>query len=202
MQKKIIPFGVLFFLLFYSNIATAKGLPAESLAILGMEGKTYYLACNLHADPAYNKVSSVNYQVRGGLIPWGSEVTILRILRNRMVFQVMKTKKEYSYEFHWKTRKATQNLREHVNRIFVTDIQPVRGKVEAMSGVDRDGIYEGVVKPGMSREAMFIAIGYPPEFTEKNPYTARSLQYWRNRWSKFIVAFSRLGKVTEIIGNY
>jgi hypothetical protein len=47
-----------------------------------MVGKPYFTKTNLHADPVNCKLSSVNYQLPGMLIPAGSQVTIIRPSRN------------------------------------------------------------------------------------------------------------------------
>jgi len=159
------------------------------------------LGINLHADHLLKKVSSVNYQLRGELIPWGTEVRIIRVYRNSLVFENVARHQRYLYEFHWKT-KSMVPLQEHVKRVFLDNADELKKQVEAMSEVDKDGIYEGRVKLGMSREGVLIAIGYPPEFANRDELLAdRDWLYWASRYSKMVVSFGRDGSVHQITGD-
>ena len=44
-------------------------------------GRKMYLATNLHADRGLGTLNSVNYQVIGTLIPWGTRVNISEEVR-------------------------------------------------------------------------------------------------------------------------
>ena len=195
--------GILLFILSVTAVL-AKGsvLPQDIATLKSMEGQTYYLGCNLHADLQYNKVSSVNYQLRGALLPWGTEVRVVRVLRNNLVFEIQGKGKRYRYEFHRKTRRSVP-LAEHLGRVFLESPDHLKQQVEGMSEIDKDGIYEGRVKPGMSREAVLIAIGYPPEFANRDDLmTDHDWTYWLSRFSKMVVSFGRDGLVSGIAGDY
>ncbi len=181
------------------SLASAKSMPPENLPLLEMVGKTYYLGTNLHADLTFNKISSVNYQ-SGGLLSWGRKVRIERILRNRMIFVDTESGRRYSYEFHRNTRSAT-SLKKHVQRVFLseTGYRELEGRVNSLPDIDKDGIYEGRVLPGMSRQGVIIAAGYPPEFANPGDImTARSWHYWQGRWDKIVIHFDRRGNVARI----
>jgi hypothetical protein len=202
MRKISMILGALCSLLLLVGVLEAAGQPLEVLPLQEMEGRFYFLGNNLHADLGNNKVSSVNYQVRGDLIPWGTEVRIVRVTRKYLVFEDVAKRRQYRYGFYWKTR-TTVPMLEHVNRVFLENVDELKKQVDAMSDTDKDGIYEGRVKPGMSREAVLVAIGYPPEFANREELlTDREWLYWINRFEKMVVGFGRDGLVNRITGNY
>jgi hypothetical protein len=182
---------ILFSLVVGSVVATAAGLPPDTLPLKRMEGHYYFLGYNLHADLQFNKVSSVNYQLQGALLPWGTEVRVLRVQRNHLLFEVVGKGKRYRYEIYRKTRRSVP-LAEHLGRVFLENPDRLKQLVAGMSEIDKDGIYEGRVKPGMSREGVLVAIGYPPEFANRQALmTDRDWSYWISRFSKMVVSFGR-----------
>lgn len=202
MRKISIVLGVVFSLFLLAGVAASAGYPPDDIPLREMEGRFYFLGSNLHADLGNNKVSSVNYQVRGDLIPWGTEVRVVRMGRRSLVFEDVAKRRQYRYGFHWKTR-TTVPLSEHLKRVFLENVDELKQQVGAMSDLDRDGIYEGRVKPGMSREAVLVAIGYPPEFANRRELlAAREWLYWINRFERMVVGFGRDGLVNRITGNY
>jgi len=193
--------------LFYSllllvGVASAAGLHPENFPLREMEGHYYFLGNNIHADQDNGKVSSVNYQVRGAVIPWGTEVRVVRVAHKYLVFEDVAKRRQYRYGFYWKTR-TTVPLLDHVRRVFLDNVDELKKQVDGMSDIDKDGIYEGRVNPGMSREAVLVAIGYPPEFANRDELlTDREWLYWVNRFEKLVVGFDREGLVSRITGNY
>jgi hypothetical protein len=64
------------------------------------------------------------------------------------------------------------------------------------SDQERDLILRGEAGVGMSREAVIMALGYPP--SHKTPSLEGEVwTYWRNRFSTFVVEFGN-GKVVRI----
>jgi len=204
----ILPFVMVGFL--FGAVSGAYGggrMPADAVALLDMEGQYYHLGHNLHADlslspqkeQAYSKLSTVNYLMRGGLISWGTEVKILKVLRNKLLFEEVDKGRKYIYEFHHKTRKSVK-LKDHLSRVFIKDIDSLRKKVAGLSKVDQDGIYEGRALVGMSKQGILIALGNPPEFANKKDLMAvRDWHYWESRHDKLIISFNREGLVSRII---
>lgn len=188
-------------LLLLAGSASFVGVAFAATPAWKMEGRRYFLGHNLHVDQL-NKVSSVNYQIRGELLPWGSEVRIERVSRNYLVFEDVASHRRYRYEFHWKT-KSTVPLSEHLERVFLKSAEALQLQVAGLAEIDQDGIYEGRVKLGMSREGVLIAIGYPPEFANRAELlTDREWLYWVSRHSKMVVGFGRDGLVNRITGDY
>jgi len=164
-------------------------------------GAKYYLACNLHADPSNNKLYSVNYQIPGNLLKWGTPVQILDISDREIIFRDLDNNLKYHYYIHKRTLRVT-TIKKHFNRIFTKNIKALKAKVARLSSVDKKGIEEGKVLLGMSKQGVIIAIGYPPEFVTPNPMKSNKWHYWYNRWTQFYVLFGKNGKVVDIIGHY
>lgn len=201
-MKYFFVFLVLFFGAggFCPELSGAKSLPPENLPLLDMVGKAYYLATNLHVDQRLNKISSVNY-LRGNLLPWGKKIRVERILRNRMLLVDSENGRRYSYEFHRNTRAVT-SLKKHVGRILLNGsrLTALKSRVKGLSSIDQDGIYQGRALPGMSRQGLIIAIGYPPEFANRGDImTSRSWHYWQGRWDKVKIIFDRRGNVAKVV---
>ncbi len=176
--------------------------PLDTEDMDAMQGKTLYLACNLFPDiERNNALSSVNYHIPGGMLKWATPIEITDIDRKHLVFKVIDTGIEYPYSFHGRTIEAV-SPEEHLARIFVADIEPLKQEVSAMSEIDRRGIEEGVAHPGMTKRAVLIAIGYPPEFATPDPMAANEWNYWYDRFREFVVAFGEDGKVITITGYY
>ena len=202
MRKMTRALYVLFAFLLLTGVAGAAPLPRDAFPLRGMAGHYYFLGNNLHTDQTNGKVSSVNYQLRGDMIPWGTEVRIVRVAKKYLVFEDVAKRRQYRYGFYWKTRTAVP-LKEHVERVFVKSIDELKKQVDGMSELDKDGIYEGRVKLGMSREGVLVAIGYPPEFANPEELlTDREWMYWINRFERVVVGFGRNGQVNRITGNY
>ncbi len=203
-MKKITTFlGIVLAALTLSGVlAAAGGVALDTVPVKTMEGHDYYLGYNLHADMPFDKISSVNYQLQGELLPWGTKVRIVRVMRNFLVFDEVGRNHRFSYEFHRKTRR-TVPLVEHIRRVFRENVDDLKRQVAAMSDVDKDGIYEGRAKPGMSREGVLVAIGYPPEFANRDALmTEHAWVYWVNRHERMVVSFNRHGRVSRISGDY
>jgi len=164
-------------------------------------GEKYYLAYNLHADPSNNRLYSVNYQIPGNLLKWGTPVQILNISDREIVFRDLDNNLKYHYYIHRRTLRAT-TLKKHFNRVFTKNIKALKAKVAHLSSIDKKGIEEGKVLLGMSKQGVIIAIGYPPEFATPNPMKSNKWHYWYNRWTQFYVLFGKNGKVIDIIGHY
>lgn len=201
MKRAVTLFAVILCYLFAGVTGAAgKGvLPADAAALLDMEGQSYYLGHNLHADKFQKKVYSANYQLAGELLPWGAEVKILKVQRNYLSFLDVKSAITWNYWFSGKTRRQF-SLKDHLQRVFVKDIEVLRARVAGLTELDRDGIYEGRALAGMSRAGVLIAMGYPPEFANREDLmTVRDWHYWVSRFDKITISFNRLGVVARVV---
>lgn len=105
----------------------------------------------------------------------------------------------WNYFFSGRTRRAV-NLKDHLQRVFIRDIDLLRGQVADLSELDQDGIYEGRALVGMSRAGVLVANGYPPEFANsKDLMQAHDWHYWQSRFDKIKISFNRQGYISKIV---
>ena len=167
----------------------------KQLGLVG--GQHYFLGHNLHADNTWHKVSTANFQLRGGLLSWGTPVKITKITSRYLIFIDLETKTAYRYVFHGRTIKA-KKLKFHFSHVFVKDLAALKARYAGLSEVDKDGIFEGVAKIGMSKTGVLMALGYPPEYVTPTPMKSREWLYWQNRLLKIYITFNRQGRVALI----
>ena len=164
-----------------------------------LTGETRYLCCNMHYEKT--EITDVNY-LRGSLIPFGTRVQILEVRRNAVKFQPAG---HPAITLVQRQGRKFLGMEEYLDRIFLRDDPraklPRAGK-GGRQAVDaekvRKQIEQGVVEPGMTKEQVVMAIGYPP------PHRTPSLQaatwtYWANRWETFDVYFDgdRVARVSR-----
>ncbi len=176
--------------------------PVETEGLQAMKDKTWYLGCNLFPDVEKNfALSSVNYHLPGGMLKWGTAMKIVELDGHHVILEDVATSTQYPYAFHGKTLEVV-TPEEHLKRFLLPDLKSLKKEVSAMSALDRKGIDHGVVYPGMTKRAVLIAIGYPPEFVTPDPMTSNEWNYWYDRFREFVVAFSDNGKVVTVTGYY
>jgi len=161
-----------------------------------MVGKPYFTKTNLHADPVNCKLSSVNYQLPGMLIPAGSQVTIIKAKSKYVIFRDGDGR-ALTYEFHDRTRNAVA-ISKHLERFLSTDADSVKKNIAGLSPLDQKNIKTGTIEKGMSKAGVIVAIGYPPEFVCPDPMTSNDWTYWKNRFKQMSVKFDDKGKVSSI----
>ena len=147
-----------------------------------------YTLVNLHPDEQRHRLYSVNYQ-QSGLIPRCSKVAIESVDKRKMTFR-LDGGPEYEYVFHNSLREP---IPKHLDRYFGKKCEP---KLESLSEVDRKGVQAGSVLPGMTKRAVILALGYPPEHATPS-LDSDVWTFWKNRFGKMQVHFTG-NKVTEI----
>lgn len=184
-------FAALGLALVVGTAAVAEEEPPGSVEpLIGAEGVETLV--NLHPDEVRAKLYAVNYQ-QPGLIPMCTEVELTELSRKRLTFRVIETGKTYNYDYH---KAAVEPFAQHLARYFGRSCD--RERADELGETDRRGIREGRVVPGMTKEGVVFAIGYPP------PHVTPSLdsprwKYWKSRFDTMDVVFDDAGVVTEIV---
>lgn len=137
---------------------------------------------NLHADAVHGRVYSVNYLLPE-VIPMCTEVHFDSIRSDEAVFRVLDSGKAYTYLFH---RNLTEAPEAHLDRYFGPRCD--RDRAMGLDAVDREGIVRGKVTPGMSKEGVIFAIGYPPPH-QTPQLEANQWRYWKRRFDTILVLF-------------
>lgn len=148
-----------------------------------------YTLVNLHPDEQNSRLYATNYQL-DGLLPLCTEIKIQKLTKKALVFDVPSRSRTYTYLYH---KSAIDPLNEHLKLFFGASCDA--SKVNKMSKKDQEGIKLGRALPGMTRDGVLLAMGYPPKHV--NPVLDVSeWMYWRNKFVKTAVTFDEKGKVS------
>jgi len=148
-----------------------------------------YTLVNLHPDD--EELSSVNYLDGDELLPLCTPIRVSFLNTEVLSFDVLATGKEYTYEFDDSMKESPA---EHVTKFFGTSCNA--GVVASFDAVDQQGIREGKIVEGMSKQAVLLAVGYPPEHRTPSLDADRWV-YWESKFDKVEVTFAD-GRVVEI----
>ncbi|MBL4829784.1 MAG: hypothetical protein JKY55_07855 [Aliivibrio sp.] len=150
--------------------------------------KPVYTLVNLHPDEQRAKLYSVNYQ-QSGLIPLCSEVVMVEIQPKRLTFKVNSNERQYTLDKH----SSSPDFGKYLAQYFGTSCD--KNAIAKMSEIDQEGIKKGVVKSGMTKKGVILAIGYPPEHRTPSLDSDEWI-YWRNRFATTLIKFTD-GVVTQ-----
>lgn len=162
---------------------------AMSAPLLAQSVTDGYLCCNLRTDGSW--ISDINYIEAGKqLIPVGTPVKATGYGRYRVYVEIDGKKQaignDYSREL---------NMDAFTQRYIVTE--DPQSKLAGFPEEIRNAIKSARLTPGMTREQVVMAVGYP--VTSENPnFEAKIWRYWLNSDSEFQVVFDDKGRVQEI----
>jgi len=148
-----------------------------------------YTLVNLHPDD--EELSSVNYLDGDELLPLCSPIRVTFLNTEELTFTALASGKEYTYEFHDTLKEGPA---EHVAKFFGTSCDPT--VVDGFGEIDQRGIRAGKVLKGMSKQAVILAVGYPPEHRTPK-LEANSWRYWDDTFDTIEVVFKN-GVVVKI----
>ncbi|MBK4734938.1 hypothetical protein [Noviherbaspirillum pedocola] len=168
-------------------LATACSLPA-----LAQESTDGYLCCNLRSDGSW--ISDINYAEDGKhIIPAGTPLKVLNQGRYRVYVQIEGKKQALGNDY---SRELDLNA---FTARYVAKTDPTAALAAAPEKI-RTAVREARVVPGMTREQVFMSVGYP--VTSENPrLDARVLRYWLSSFAEFQVVFDDSGLVKEIVAD-
>ena len=150
-----------------------------------------YTVVNLHPEEPAGRLSAANFQ-GAGLVPLCSQVEFTRWSDAEMQFRVISTGREYTYEDH---PDAIVMFDEHLGRYFSDSCDTEL--VKDLSELDRRGVKEGRVIPGMTKKATVLAIGFPT-FSKTPSLLMTEWSYRKTPDKDFVVVFDEKGQVSEI----
>lgn len=157
-----------------------------------LTGQYRYTCCNLRYEKP--QITDVNYQV-GAIIPYGTRVQILEVKKNAVRFQPDGHPEMTLVYRHG--RKALP-FEQYLDRLFLDHDPRPKGKATKASAKSAKLIEQGVVEPGMTRDEVLKAVGYPP--AHRTPSLDSPVwTYWRNRWESYFVYFDgdKVDRVTR-----
>lgn len=150
--------------------------------------KEGFTCCNLHFSGDW--ISDANWSVNA-MIPAGTPIRILSYGRYRAYVEIdgkaMRLGQDYGREQESLERFATK---------WVTDRDP-KERIATYSPAIREAIRLGRVVPGMDREQVLIAVGYPPTH-QTLTLDAPVWHFWSTRTARYQVIWGADGRVKEV----
>lgn len=175
-----------------SSISACQTTSAPTKPLNFKAGDKLQALVNIHGDFARKKLYAFNYQLTD-IIPVCSEITVDKIQSKQITLTYQG--QQYSYVWDKYTKSAGQSLADNFDLYFGKSCD--KATIDKLSKIDKQGLKEGVPIVGMSKQGVIFAMGYPP--LHKTPSTEESYWlYWKNRFAKRGVEFSKEGKVTTI----
>lgn len=156
----------------------------------------FYTTYNIWFEKV-DTLQAVNYK-SGSLIPAGTEVTGIgvssrRFRKDAITFTTPSNGATFTVAFNAKNHPG-KSIHDYRNMMF-TD-KPFDQLVAGLSSDEIEAIKAGTLKVGMSRRAVIIAYGYPPEHAtpslDSNPW-----KYWTNRFQTKLIYFDETGRTCK-----
>ena len=147
-----------------------------------------YTAYNIWFEQP-TKVYSTNYQ-KGNILPAGSEVKDVSRSKSKLEFTDSKLNMKFSFEFVGKHHPGLTG-EQWMDRFLTT--RDFAALSQGLTAAEIKAIRAGQVQAGMSKKAVLLAAGYPPEVATAST-ELDAWKYWRHRFGSYPVRFSD-GKV-------
>src|SRR5206468_11747222 len=149
-----------------------------------------YTAYNIWFEQP-TKVYSTNYE-KGNILPAGSEVKDVKRSSGGVEFTDPKLGMKFSVEFVGKHHPGVTG--EQWADRFLTS-KHIAAWSGGLTPAEIKAIKAGQIQAGMSKKAVILAAGYPPEVATAST-KLDTWKYWRHRFGSYSVLFSN-GKVTK-----
>ena len=163
------------------------------MSFLPLRAQTFYTAYNVWYEKP-TAVYCINYQ-RGTMIPAGTEINNVEIAGKRLSFTIAKTGEKIVISFNSKYHGSEVTIQTFKDRLVTT--KTFDQLTQGLKPFEIEAIRQGIAVKGMSKKAVLISFGYPPEHKtpslDDNQWT-----YWRNRFVMFTVPFED-GSVSQDI---
>ncbi len=156
-------------------------------------GQDYFLKVNVWYEPSKEtKILSTNYHISKRLNV-GEKFKIIDLAGKEIFFSDEKGV-EYAIIHH--TKYTPISLIELFNRYFSkTSVMATGGAFTNFTQEEQNNIRNGQIVKGMSKEAVLMSYGFPPE--HRTPSLERDdWIYWESRWSSETAIFEK-GKLVS-----
>lgn len=155
-------------------------------------GKVYTAYNMWYETDKESAMWAINYKT-GNMIPAGTEVVSVKVRKNTINFITVKDKKKYTVNFKAAFHPG-KTVEDYAKMMFSEkDIDQI---TQDMSETDIAGIKEGVIRVGMTKKAVIVAYGYPPEHKTAN-LKDNEWRYWMNRFKTNVIYFDESAKTIK-----
>jgi hypothetical protein len=174
----------------FVRVLILAALGAASLAASAQPTPEGYLCCNLRTDGRW--ISDINYAEAGKrIVPAGTPAKVTGYGRYRAHVDLDGSKQAIGNDYS-----RDLEMGAFAQRYVVTS--DPKTKLAAYPAKIRDAITQARVAPGMSKEQVLMAVGYP--VTSENPsLDANIWRYWLSSFAEFQVVWDANGRVKEIV---
>ena len=151
-----------------------------------------YLCCNMRSDGSW--ISDSNY-AEGGMrvIPAGTPVKVTGYGRYRVRVEIDGEKQAIGNDY---SRDLDDDA--FARRYVVTD--DVAARIAGWPARVREAVQQSKVRPGMTREQVITALGYP--ISSENPDLDSDLwRYWLGSFAEFQLHFDAGGRLKDITAD-
>jgi len=170
---------------------------AMAILISGCAGlpkpKQLYTSCNIWV---HNHMKCINYKI-GKYIPAGTEVHHVKSIYNNpnymfIFFKTIGHNESYKMRFirRWHPGKTTK---DYIKYLFTE--KSFDELVEGMTGPEIDAIKQGKIVVGMSKKAVLVSYGRPPEHRTPDLNSDKWI-YWMNKLNQKTLCFDENDKTT------
>jgi hypothetical protein len=164
-------------------------IAASTNDISAVKGEKLYIHFSLFYEKNVHRTT--NYRI-GTLVPINTEVTFVKA-----------NKSEINVTLSDGTNLKIENVQKYsgddINGIFRRTFGKTAVDLSRFSTREKSSIVDGNVEPGMSKDAVIAALGYPPKHRTPT-LNGNQWRYWRTIFATFVVHFED-DKVTRIQGN-
>ncbi|MGR9044840.1 MAG: hypothetical protein ACU83N_06065 [Gammaproteobacteria bacterium] len=179
--------GLFLLLMLSSLVSCKKALKPEELPAHIAVGDTYYTQFVIRYEKGTHQTTNFR---RGASFPVNTPVRLLNM-----------TSKTIEVEVDDSSQKLlVKNVEKHTGDDVYRAFDKLFGKnkvdLSKFNRLEKEHIQSGTVAKGMRKEAVLVAIGYPP-ITETPNLDSNLWVYWSGRFNRFNVHFKN-GKVDRI----
>ena len=181
-MKRFVTVIAVLMVVFVMGCAPTKVVPEKQL----------YTAYNIWRMRSYN-MKCINYKYGHDILPAGTKVRNVDIKRDSnqkkdmITFTTDADNKIYNIYFtkNWHPGKSIRDYRD-----LMISTKNFEELTEGMNEKEITAIKEGVIVDGMSKNAVLVAYGYPPEHRTGSLYADRWI-YWRNKFATVAICFDK-----------
>lgn len=184
---RIVTRSLMLFLMMLSLVSCNKALKPEVLPPNITVGATYYTQFVIRYEKGTHLTT--NYR-RGAVIPVNTPVKLLNITSKTIEVEVDNSSQKLL------VKNVVKHTGDDVYQAFDKLFAKKKVNLSKFTSLELTHIKTGTVANGMSKDAVIIAIGYPP-ITETMNLESNLWVYWSGRYNKFNVHFKN-GKVSMV----
>ena len=162
-----------------------------SVAALAQEPLSGYTCCNFHYEKDW--ISDANWR-QLPMIPAGASIKVLNYGSNRASVEIDGKPMRIGHDYG----RREESIQQYVQKLVVKN--DPKAKIAKYPERVRNAIKSGNVIPGMTREQVIIAVGYPP--THRTPSLEASVwNMWSTRAGRYEIHWNNRGTVEKLVGQ-